>query len=413
MTIAAGTLDALRKLPLRARRAALAAAFRHGLPDERAALALSIIDLADDPDASGASEIVPLLSSEPPLDRPIRVAMLDAIRSALPGLMDSLISRPDNESRHAAFRLAAFTAIELHDPAGRIGPILRTPTIRIAVDEVLARGADAYPDHRISVVLEALWRSAHDPGPALRRFFLDPGHPASLPLRSSARAHAHLQPIRRLVIWLGVPSLAPIAREALQQRASAALSVTKRLKFLTSLYDCAHLLSAGSRAAEVRRLAGPERFCPGPEELESLPASARRGAIGWLRVLPIKRENLRAILSLYSRCTPEDCGEPAGRLEAVRLLASLEPSASGDQILREFAENQEPAVAGAAVASLASAVSPSRRKALAPFLDSLSGSPHPAVRRVVDQARRHRNSPRLLGPELRVRSRAIITGVPG
>ncbi len=369
------------------RHRALAATLPYAAADEVPIIVSELLDVAERPAGPGWSAVESVLIAWQRLDSRTRLAALDSARLALPSwLLNG--ARFGGEQRAAlTFQIAADISIALDDPASRVSAIIETPELRASIDHVLAAAAMDYPSNRISAVLEALLAVAHAPGPSVRAFMSDSTQPAHMPLRTLARRQSSSTPPRRLVSWLALPALAPIAREALESALAAGDAAT---------LEVSHLLLVRSRSTETKRISRFDRLLDNDAAISGLSEPSRRGLVRWMGLAGIKRERtLRTLGRLVA--------DPSAlvRLDAARALSRLQPTPESDLILQDFALDQSPAVAGTAARALASAASPARRRSLEHFLETLRRSPHESVRRIVPAKREHlaprRSEPALAG----------------
>ncbi|MBL8746714.1 MAG: hypothetical protein JNK58_10210 [Phycisphaerae bacterium] len=350
----------------------------HAGADEVRGIVAELLDCAERGQANGWLSIEAILREWRRLDADCRVVVVDSARLWLAGWLLTEAASAEADRASLAYQIAADIVVERDGSSGVMRAVADSPELIGALDRVIAAGAREYPAHRNQAVLEALVAMAHAPGPAVRELLSDPTQAVHLSLRSLARRRADTLASARLVAWLALPALAPIARGALE----AALAAGDEGALRTS-----HLLLARSRAVEARRIAGLDRLLGDRAAVTALSVEARRGLIRWLGFASAKRER---VLSFLGGLVADS--SPLVRLDAVRALARMRPTPESDLILQEFSADSVEPVAGTAVAALASAASAARRRSLRGFLETLGGSPHESVRRLArrgGETRRH------------------------
>lgn len=237
------------------------------------------------------------------------------------------------------------------------------------LDAALAEQAERFPDHRDQALLDAIAKTAHRAGPAVRAWMSREGEAGHMALRSSARRSGAGQSADATTIlgWLGAPALAGTALDPLRAMA--------RDGRLSEVIERSHLLMLRGRSVVLRRRVTGDALTPTAAQLASMPETARRGAVRWIAAQPISNEQR---LGMYSAMlTDPDAGV---RLRAVRAIADMTPSRAGDEALLEFAFDADARVASAAAGALSAARSPSRRAGLAANMALLARSPHAKVR---------------------------------
>jgi hypothetical protein len=357
-------LDAVRRLPVWLALAALDAALPLAGEDEQRAIIAELLALAERPAGPGMAGLAAAFRCWPALAVEGRVGLAGWCGGACSVHVEALLSCEDAQSRRTGSMIAADLVLLRLNPEsplrGRVEP---------GFDRALARAAGLFGEHRLRVVLDALLAVADDPGPAAREFLSGEGHEAHWPLRAAARAAAADARVATLVRWLGLPALAPVAREAIERRAAA------------SPTDDALVLCLGTGGRAARRLKQPDRFVPTAEEFASLDEPTRRGVIRLLRALGVSRGRVMEVLH---GCLTDPA--PRVRLDAARALACAPATPEGDELLRDFALDAYAAPAAAAASALARVETAARRKSLAHFFGTLGRSPHAEVRRIAAAA---------------------------
>lgn len=361
MSIAA--LQALPRLRPSLRLAALDAALLHSSPLERDTIAE--LQLSEYDDVRVSPVLLSALRAWPFLSLRARHAALATADPELPALLASLLdSHPSLAADLAAACITAPRAV-IADPAGR-------RDLWSIIDRALARALDSTESRPTQEVLSAALLIAHRAGPALRAILRDAAHPGAMSLRSAARALHADQQRDSFIRWLAVPALAPVARERLENPDPA-----DRAAALAQ----SHLLFTPARAAQIRRIARPERILLSAHELAQAPPALRKGQAQWIAHLPIRQDAQLGALRGFL-----DDPDAGARLAAVRAAARLTPSPRLDDVLLAFTRDRAGPVALAAAAALASAASPSRKRLLGPALERLADSPHPKVRAFIRAA---------------------------
>jgi len=196
-------------------------------------------------------------------------------------------------------------------------------------------------------------------------------------LRSAARQVPLAEIAPRVVSWLSIPALAPVAIQRLPEiRQSGGLGF---------VLEQAHLLRARGRGARLLRIGDAHKLLPAPPEINALSPRARRGVVGWAESLPIRRDTLVAYLASLSACT--DARVRFDAAHALRRLADQGGNGPVDAALIQLAGDADGRVASAAAGALAAAASPHRRASLVPALRPLAAeSGHASVRHACHEA---------------------------
>ncbi|MFM9957897.1 MAG: HEAT repeat domain-containing protein [Phycisphaerales bacterium] len=241
------------------------------------------------------------------------------------------------------------------------------------IEAALCAALEGYVEHRDSAPVHCALKVVHRPGPHLRRWLDRPDEPGHMALRSAARRLAPESVSARLIDWLAVPALAPVAAEWAEVGGPDAQ---------TRLLEGAALLPLRGRAIALRRLRAVEKLLPSDARLAEDPAPLRRASIRLARLLVRPERRLLHISGFLAD------PEPAARMDAVLALSGEPAGRLVDETLTDFTLDPCPEVSAAAACALASAQSPSRRRTVAPCFRTLLRSPHEATRSLADQVLR-------------------------
>ncbi len=400
-------LDRVRSMPAGLAEAALVASLPHASASERDAIVAELLELTVRTKRLGGLEAVLRHWAELSEDarRAATVVGLDHI--------DRLITRAVSDglpsARRAAGRLLcgmsagldAYSASELSVIAGAVAELARDADpstsgdaldalaaiashggarceeLRGIVDRALTEAADTWQDHRHNGILDAIVLRAHHAGPLLRQWLADTDQPAHMPLRSAARRLAPESMAPRLVRWLSIPALAPVA----VQRLASTPNEAERRAALTG----SHLLLNPRRHAAVARLGACDAL------LASIPATPERsdervGLVRWLGAVRLPAaKRLARLASLIGT------NDAHAQWAALRAIADGPATAATDGALLDFALAADARVASFAASRLSMSRSPLRWRAQAGAVACLRRSPHGSVRRAVDESANRRS----------------------
>jgi hypothetical protein len=354
------------------RDAALAAALPVAGVEERDSLVAEILPLTDSPRSETLLNDV--IQIWPELSGAARSAVLAHLGQRVHALIARLRESRDPADRRASAFLAV--ACLTNPDVARMSGDSSDPDFEFAlsemglsseIDAALATAASEFTEQRLHSVLDVIARVAHCAGPRLRAFLADESQAAHLPLRAAAKSLPLEVQHQRAVLWLAIPSLAALARMRLQTPRSLD---DKRLALEQS-----HYLLARYRERAARRLDEPSSLLVGADDLAELEPSARLGQIRWIERLNLKDARK---LELLTVCLADP--EARVRFGAVAALSRMSPTKQVDETLVDFAYDSDERVACEALAALADAQTPARRRFHAPVFDRLQRSPHARVR---------------------------------
>lgn len=234
------------------------------------------------------------------------------------------------------------------------------------LESALVKVLSMWSEHRdaecVSVALEA----ADGCGPALRAWFGERDEPAHMALRGLAkRAVLGEVGAGRIVGWLALPALAPVALGRIEGADEGVQS---------ALLRGAHLLAFRGRASVLRRARAAERLISSDQRLAEDPPALRRASIRLARLVASPD---RRLLHLSGFLADPDA---LTRLHAVQALADEPAGRLVDETLGDFSLDASPDVSAASACVLAGAQSPARRRSLAGVFRTLTRSPHAPTR---------------------------------
>lgn len=241
------------------------------------------------------------------------------------------------------------------------------------LEKALVAGLSGFVEHRHQGVIQCALKVAHAPGTALRRWLSHDDEPGHMALRAAARRMNPDHAVARLVAWLAIPALAPVAAEWAELGGTMSQS---------RLLSSAHLLSLRDRSTALRRVRAVEKLLPSDARLADDPTPLRRGSIRLARLVARPERRLLHISGFLAD------PDPQARMDAVAALAFEPAGKLVDETLTDFTLDPSPEVSAHAACVLASAQSPSRRRAVVPCFRTLMRSPHARVRSLADQVLR-------------------------
>jgi hypothetical protein len=286
-------------------------------------------------------------------------------RRAVGSVLQTLVIDADSDvalaARDAASRACdhAAESPENHAPA-----LLEDP-----LEKALVAALSGYVEHRHNAVIATALKVAHAPGTALRKWLAHDNEPGHMALRAAARRMNPDHAIPRLIAWLAIPALAPVAAEWAELGGSMSQS-----KLLAS----AHLLTLRGRAHALRRVRSVEKLLPSDARLAEDPAPLRRGSIRLARLVARPERRLLHISGFLADPDAE------ARIDAVGALGLEPPGRLVDDALTDFTLDPCPEVSAMAACVLASAQSPARRRTVIPCFRTLLRSPHAPTRSLAD-----------------------------
>lgn len=242
-----------------------------------------------------------------------------------------------------------------------------------ALEKVLCSALQGFVEHRHQGVIQTALRVAHSPGTAMRRWLERVDEPGHMALRSAARRLSPELAVPRVVAWMAVPALAPVAAEWAEAGGAAARSC---------LLGGAHLLGLRGRAQAIRRVRAGERLLPSDAQLAEDPVPLRRASIRLARL--VARPD-RRLLHISGFLADPD---PLARMDAVGALGMEPAGTMVDETLTDFTLDPCAEVSASAACVLGSAQSPSRRRHVSATFRTLIRSPHAATRSLADQVLR-------------------------
>jgi HEAT repeat protein len=237
------------------------------------------------------------------------------------------------------------------------------------LEKALVAALSGYVEHRHNAVIATALKVAHAPGTALRKWLAHDNEPGHMALRAAARRMNPDHAIPRLIAWLAIPALAPVAAEWAELGGSMSQS-----KLLAS----AHLLTLRGRAHALRRVRSVEKLLPSDARLAEDPAPLRRGSIRLARLVARPERRLLHVSGFLADPDPE------ARMDAVGALGQEPPGRLVDDALTDFTLDPCPEVSAMAACVLASAQSPARRRTVIPCFRTLLRSPHAPTRTLAD-----------------------------
>lgn len=399
-------LDRVRSLGVQAAESVLDAALPHASPEERDAIVAELLEHTAG-NRVGGLEIV--LRHWLVLSEEARRAAVVVGVDHLDALISRAVGQGMASARRAAARLlpilvngsAQFSAGELAVLAHACADLARDadpevsgqgvsalaalgrdvscqdPDLCGVIDRALIEAGDSWQEHRSEGVLEAIALRADRAGPLLASWLAEADHPSHMALRGAARKMRPDELAPRLVRWLSIPALAPVATSRLSARPT-------ELERTHALADW-HLLCNPRRRAAVARMGNCEGLLgavPGGADQ----SGARVGMVRWCaraRITPVRR---RALLSAMLAT-----GDPLAQWASVRVMDT--PGAGRDESLTllDFALAGDPRVAAHAARMLTMTRSALKWRACVGPVRALSRSPHQGVRRTVEESARWRD----------------------
>jgi len=290
-------------------------------------------------------------------------------RRAIGGVMQALVLDGDAgvaQSARDCLVRACDHAAESPDQQG--GAVLDD-----SLERALCAALLGYVEHRHQGIITSALRVAHAPGPAMRKWLAHDDEPGHMALRAAARRLSPELAVPRLVAWMAVPALAPVAAEWAELGGAAARS---------SLLGSAHLLGLRGRTRAIRRMRAGERLLPSDAQLADDPAPLRRASIRLARL--VARPD-RRLLHISGFLADPD---PLTRMDAVMALGMEPAGPLVDEALTDFTLDPCAVVSASAACVLGSAQSPSRRRAVSSAFRTLMRSPHAVTRSLADHVLR-------------------------
>lgn len=392
-------LQETRRLPKRARQAALVAALRVGDADE---VSLAVAEALEFIAANGYSEawgealfgawdrmgaearaslclglgdrfVSESLRLQPDRARPVAASCLASpeLHELLRGVgpdpimdtgfvrlalsIDGLGGGHCRESRHALFRACAM--LDDLDPA-----------VRSVVDRELVEWAGRFDEHRDVGVLRAVLRATHRCGPKLNAWLTRAPLEEHLPLRSAASKVETATAAPLAIGWLGWPSLVPAARKVFERVASNPTRET-----VEALLEPWSLLRSRHRARRLPTVLPRGSFAH-LARTPGLSAHSRQGLVAIADCLGV-----RALDDLLASGMVTD-PDPGVRLRLICAISRAEASEPADEALQDLGFDRCEPIARASVGAISRVQSRHRRLASVGRLETLSRSPLRSVR---------------------------------
>ncbi|MCA9305624.1 MAG: hypothetical protein KDA16_03780 [Phycisphaerales bacterium] len=399
-------LNRVRSLGHETAEAILDATLPHASPDERDAIVAELLDSTTKDNISGlevvlrhwgclsadarrASLVVGVDHMEPLVTRAVADGVPTARRAA-GRLLSSIVAESSSFSAgelaviaHACAELArdadpvvsgdAISA--LADLGARTES--RDPSLLDVVDRALIEAADTWHEHRSGRMLEAIALRAHASGPLLREWLDRIDHPAHMALRGSARMLRPDELAPRLVRWLSIPALAPVATQRLTTRPT-------EKERLFALSD-SHLLLNPRRRTAVSRMGNCEALLAGVPVGQGA-SSSRVGAVRWSQHARMNPTRRRALIGAVLTT-----GDPYAQWAGAQAMVSHEASREESVTLLDYALVADRHAAALAARTLSMTRSSLKWRACAASLRPLTRSQHESVRRTIDESARWRD----------------------
>ena len=358
---------------------------RRATSSERAAFAFSLTS-APTPDKSMET----LLRHWGDLAVGARRRVIATSPARLLAALSRLATAPDRGARRAAAMVARWTPLPeaiaaagdlLTDREGIVAdaaertlvslvehaPGLR-PRQREALVQTLVRGVSAYAAHRRRGVVAAAERLGPWCDPRMRAWLKGASDADLMPLRAAVRRATDPDAPRRRVKWLGEPTCAPAALDALRD--------TQDPDDRAGALSAAHLLHDAERRVRLSREPRAARL----GEATVVPAASRRDTLRWRRMTAHREaDTIRECVAAFLE------PDPLLRVDALRMLQPIVArQGRAADALRDFAFDPEPAISRSAALSLAELSSDSQSVRTA--LDTLTRAAHEGTRRVAAEA---------------------------
>ncbi|MFG0329378.1 MAG: HEAT repeat domain-containing protein [Phycisphaerales bacterium] len=280
----------------------------------------------------------------------------------------SLDHEDDRLARAAGEALVAIARVAAEGDTARI-----SDAARARLDDAITDAADRYPDHRRREALVAAVWLALDPGPRLRAWLEDAGHPSHLALRTALKSIRDDAFLRHAFEWLEVE---PLAGQALTRLREFAVDPER----LRPALERIHL---ATRPVARRRLRQAPLAKPGTVSMAPIDRLDADGRLAWLRWIDLTRNRPVERRSTLARYAADP--DPVNRLAALRRLLESEAGGDGaDRALAAFAFDDDPTIARLAARRLLRGGERSDPHGL---LDALSRSNQSLVRDHADRAR--------------------------